>query len=341
MLAASTPGNVPILDDDSGASLLFMALFGIGVLGLAGLSVGALTMWSRRQDDIGNMMSFCIKSLLSTKDDQGRCEAARALGRMHDPSALLVLVDVINDEKVEEPVHQAALGALGEMSRSYGKYKEVIDALIAAIRIRDHRKVVDTLISNFEGTGGKYTQSSYVIGREFMRLGQYEDARKWLQQAGFRNRTSMLYGGQIRKLADRCNQYLFDEGDRLFKVGDYHKSNERYACSSAGITDEENRRFAAFLRMACVYCKLGDYVNADQAVLQALQHHHETDMSLVLNRLLQKLLHNEDQKVGAEGEREQLKKEIDNLVTEIMAKLCPEDTGAIVNEVSQSSRSVP
>jgi hypothetical protein len=68
-----------------------------------------------------------------------------------------------------------------------------------------------------------------------------------------------------------------------------------------------------------VYCKLSDYEDADQAVLQALKYGQQTDMSLSLNKLLQKVL---DQKTSKSGEeRRRLVAKIDAVVAEIMDKL--------------------
>ncbi len=130
-----------------------------------------------------------------------------------------------------------------------------------------------------------------------------------------------MYVDQIKKLADECNEYLFAEGDISFITGDYLKAKERYVIASHGINEENNKRFAVYLREACVYCKLEQYGNASQAVLQALQHQHETDMSLTLNELLHELPDQTDEKMKGEGERDKLLSEIDKFVADIMNKL--------------------
>lgn len=321
VFAAAPSGNESAAGEGNGSSYVIPMLFGSGLLVLAVIVVGGLTLWGRKQDDINHMMSFCIKFLIDTQNEAERCEAAKALGGAKDPGALLVLVDVINDEKAEDTVREAAQAALKEMGLKYRKYKKVIKDLLSAVQDKDHQKVIDILTSTFERDKKKYVQTAYVIGREYIRLGNHADAREWLHVAAFRNRSTPTYGNQIRKLADICDERLFAEGDRLFNAGYFHDAKAHYAVASQGLGDEEKKRFASYLRQASVYCKLEDYEDADQALLQALQHHHETDMTLTLNKLLQKLL---DQSAGTkltEQEREQLDTEIDECVSDIMTKL--------------------
>ena len=52
LLAASPPGSATVAEDGGGVSPLLVGLIVVGTLGLAALSVGALTMWGRKQDDI-------------------------------------------------------------------------------------------------------------------------------------------------------------------------------------------------------------------------------------------------------------------------------------------------
>jgi len=267
------------------------------------------------------MMSFCIKFLIDTQNEAERCKAAKALGGAKDPGALLVLVDVVIDEKAEDTVREAAEAALKEMGLKYRKYRKVIKDLLSAVQDREHQKVIDLLTSKFETDKKKYVQTAYVIGREYIRLGNHADAREWLHVAAYRNRKTPTYGNQIRELADICNEHLFAEGDRLFNAGYFHDAKAHYAVASQGLGDEEKKRFASYLRQASVYCKLEDYEDADQALLQALQHHHETDLTLTLNKLLQKLLEQGAGTKVTEQEREQLDTEIDECVSDIMKKL--------------------
>ncbi len=154
-----------------------------------------------------------------------------------------------------------------------------------------------------------------------MRLGNYAEAREWLHVAAFRNQRTPTYGNQIQELAEVCNQLLFAEADRLFKAGNYHDAKAHYAIASQGLEDEGKKRFASYLRQASAYCKLEDYQDADQALLQALQHHHETDLTLTLNKLLRKRLDQSEGAPSTKEERQQLDTEIDECVSHIMEKL--------------------
>ena len=79
---------------------------------------------------------------------------------------------------------------------------------------------------------------------------------------------------------------LLGEGDEAFARGDFQGARERYARVSLGLESRELRRFALFLRSACVYCALEDYGDARQAVLQALQLDENRDDGLALLELL-------------------------------------------------------
>lgn len=320
LLAATPAGNEVVGGDTESSSWILAVLFGVTVL-LSGVIIGGLVLWGKKQDDIYHMMSFCIKSLIDTQDETERCEAAKALGGARDPGALLVLVDVINDDQAEDSIREAALAALQEMGQKYRKYRKTIDDLIAATQAQDHQMVIDILTSEFEGESKKYVQTPYVIGREFMRLGNHGDAREWLHVAEYRNRKTPTYGYQIKALVDVCNEHLFAEGDRSFKARFYHDAKAQYAEASHGLGDEDKKRFASYLREACVYSKLNDYIDADQALLQALQHHHETDMTLTLNKLIQKVLDKSKDPTVSKQELEQSEMEIDECVSDIMKKL--------------------
>ena len=91
--------------------------------------------------------------------------------------------------------------------------------------------------------------------------------------------------------------------------------------ASHSLGDEDKKRFASYLREACVYSRLNDYIDADQALLHALQHHHETDMTLTLNKLIQKVLEQSRDPAVSQQELEQLKAEIDECVSDIMKRL--------------------
>ncbi len=321
LLAAAVPGGGSATGEDDNSTLIMAVLFGVVLLLLAVIVVGGLTLWSKKQDEINHMMFFCIKYLIDSQNQAERYKAAKELGRAKEPGALLILLDVIIDERGDEMVHDCASTALMEMSQKYRKYRTVIKDLISAVEESDHQKIIDLLISNFEGKGKKYVQTAYVIGREHMRLGNLEEAREWLLVAAFRNRKTPTYGNQIKELAEVCNRHLFAEGDRLFKAGCYHDAKAHYAIASQGLEDEEKKRFASYLRQASAYCKLEDYQEADQALLQALQHHHETDLTLTLNKLLRKRLDQSESAGLTYEERKELDTEIDECVSDIMEKL--------------------
>ena len=89
---------------DGGAEspLSMVLIFIAGLITVSILIITALTRWGHRQDSIGNMMTFCIKYLVETRNEAQKCEAAQALGQVKDPGALLILVDLINDESAGE-----------------------------------------------------------------------------------------------------------------------------------------------------------------------------------------------------------------------------------------------
>lgn len=315
-LSLFAPAALASNGDMSSASSI--ALFLIIILGLGGLIIGALVLWGKKQDEINNMMFFCIKYFINSTDTHEKCSAARALGRAKDPAALLLLVDVVNDENVEDGVHKCAADALGQMRRNYRNYRSVIDELLNAVEARDKKKIIDIVVANFEQGEERYLQSAYLIGNEYMALGQYGEAREWFFKARFRNNRESIYQEQIEEAIDQCNNQLFIEGDQLFKEGEYHAAKEHYTLAATRLGEEGQRRFAAHLRLACVYCKIGDYVDADQSLLQALRHHHDTDTSLRLIKFLQDVL-NKNQRLQTDDTS--AKRKIDERVTEVMARV--------------------
>jgi tetratricopeptide (TPR) repeat protein len=321
LLAAQSSSVGAASDGGNGSSTLTVVLFIVGLIGLSVLIITALTRWGHKQDNISNMMPFCIKYLVETRNESEKCEAAKALRHVKDPGALLILVDVINDEGAEESLRRTACEALREMSQVYRKYKNVIDNLLSAVEEKDHQKSIDILISNFENREKKYVQSAYVIGRTLMRLKRYADARDWLQKAKSRNNITVVYVHQISELIDTCSEKLFSEGDLLFKSGDYFDALERYALASHGLGYGEKRRFTSHLRLACVYCKLNNYEDAYQETLHALHDHHETDSSLRLNNWLKKQRGEIGGTPGAKKKHRKILDEIDKHVTDVMAGL--------------------
>jgi len=319
--AAQPSGLQATSDSATGLSASFVILFIVCLILASVLVITALTRWSKKQDSIDSMMPFCIKYLVETRNGAEKCAAAKSLGQVKDPGALLILVDVINDEGAEESLRKTAGEALRSLSKIYRKYETIINDLLSAVEERNHQKSIDILISNFEHQRKLYVQSPYVIGREFMRLKKYAEAREWLQKAKIRNNKTVVYVHQISELIDTCNEKLFTEGDVLFQVGDYYNALERYALASHDLRFTEKQRFVSHLRLACVYSKLTHYEDAYQETLHALHDHHETDTSLRLNKLLKNHL---DEITGTPKEKEKRKKildQIDKYVTDVMIRL--------------------
>lgn len=267
-------------------STLTLIIFLIIVAAVAVVTVTALTRWGRKQDEISSMLYFCIDFLVNTHNEAERYRAADLLGKTKNPEALLVLVDVINDESAEPGIRGAARDALLEMSENYHRYTDMIGGLLAASEADDHERTVELLKENFEQGERKLVQSAYVIGRELFRLQEYADAREWLRTADQRNRRYTMYVDQIRDYIEKSNRALFAEGDKAYEAGDFHLANERYALASQGLSNAKNKRFSYFIRAACVYCKLEEYENASEALLQALHHQHETNTALEMNKLV-------------------------------------------------------
>jgi tetratricopeptide (TPR) repeat protein len=236
------------------------------------------------------MALFGMRYLLDFDRIPQGCEAAKELGRSGDPEAFLVLLDVFQDEAAPDPVRQAAGEALTQMSRHSRKLPEVIKKAKSAGERGDHGELIRILTERFERDGAGYVQSAYLIGRAYLRLDHVADANEWFRVAERRNRKAALYGGRIRTLIDESNRRLFAIGDEHFASGDYQTARERYAAASHGLSTDESRRNSAFVRLACAYCMLGDYRDAEQALLQALRHGQNTDSALALSQMLQQLM---------------------------------------------------
>jgi tetratricopeptide (TPR) repeat protein len=329
-LVSSSLSAAPAAENLPEESSFFIPLlvFGVAILVVGALLITGLTLWGRKQDAINSMMYFCIDFLINTKNQTERYRAAEQLGRSNDPGALLVLIDVINDESAEESIRNAAGDALLEMSQNYRRFRKVITELLAATEEKDHERIVELLKTHFEHGSRKYVQSAYVIGRELVRLEKYADAREWLRIAEVRNRKFPMYVNQIRDLADKCNRHMCVEGDLAFKAGDFHLANERFALAAHGLSPEVSRRFAYYLRTACVYCKLGEYENASQAVLMALHHQQDTDTALELNKLVNEMLNLVRDNAQAGEEHQKLSKALDRFVNQTMASLSTRDSQA-------------
>jgi hypothetical protein len=278
---------LPVTAQENGSpSPLFVTLIALGAVAIAVLAVIVLTVWSRKQDHISNMAVFCMRSLVNHPDESERCEAARSLSHANDPAVLLVMIDILSDQNADEQFRLVARESLLEMSTHYRKYKEVIANIISAIDQGDAQEVIDILTEQFEKTGRKYAQTALIIGRLIFQLGHYNTAREWLRKAESRNRKNSLYDNQIRPLIKTCNEHILQKGDSLFKEGRYAEARERFAALSHHLSLEEKQNYALHLRLACVYYKLGDFDDANQALLLALQDGHETDMSIRLKHAL-------------------------------------------------------
>ena len=171
------------------SSVMPFLVVGVATIVVGVLLITGLTLWSRKQDEISNMTYFCIDFLINTRNETERYRAAKELGQVKNPGALLVLIDVINNEFAEESIRKAAGDALLEMSQKDRRFKKVIRELLAATEDKDHERIVELLKTHFEHEEKTYVQSAYVIGRELIRLKEYADAREWLHIAEVRNRT--------------------------------------------------------------------------------------------------------------------------------------------------------
>jgi len=298
---------------------ILMALL-VAVL-LSAVIVMGLVLWSHKQEHRHDMALFCMKYLTYSGNEAERAHSARALGRAKDPGALLTLANLTWDEEEPEAVRKAASEALNEMSRRRA-YAKLIPELEAAAEKRDFPRIIELITVNFEQADRKYVQSAYIVGRHYMRLGRYADARDWLEKAEFRNRKFNLYGNRIRRWIQECNTRLLKEADDMFNAADYHGAREHYAVLGHGLSDVDGRRWAIYLRSACVYCKLRDYRNADQALLQALDHQQAPDLALTLSPLLQEILgHGDETGATSKEQAGQIERAIDERASAIMEVL--------------------
>ncbi len=317
----------PAVAAESASGVAGGAVTGILIALLAGVALSipivmGLVLWSRKQEQLHGMMLFCMKYLIHSTDETERAGSARALGRARDPGALLTLANLTWDDEEPDAVRKAASEALREMSGHYSKHAKLIADLEGAAEQRDFPRIIEIVTANFEQDDKKYVQSAYIIGRHYMRLERYADAQDWLAKAEFRNQKFNLYGNRIKRWLQVCNTRLLDEADDMFKAANYQVARERYAALSHGLSDADRRRWAVYLRSACVYCKLRDYRDADQALLHALDHQHATDLALTLAPLLQEILGRGEKTGTALTEQaEQLERAIDERASDIMETL--------------------
>ena len=309
-LAASSLLPLPAYAADGVAETSVQTGIGIAVLTglLAAFGFISLVLPHR-------LLDFWVKSLMSSGNVAEQCAAANELRRIKDPRALLALLDVTDDDESSVRARNAAGKAMSEMISYYPKQRQTILELKSAIEMRNPQGVIDILAAKFETSGKKYTQSAYVIGRQYMKLEQFADARDWLKTAKARDRASLLHDKRIIRFIKTCNDKLVAEGDRLFEASHYHYARAQYALISQGLDNSDKRRFAIYLRSACAYCKLNNYLEAQQAVLHALRSDQETSRSLTLITLLHKLVDRTDE------ERDKVQEDIDECVSDIMIRL--------------------
>ena len=321
LLAAAATEELPA----QSSPVVLSLVFGVTIIAVGALLVTGLTLASRKEEKIGSMMYFCIDFLINTRNKTERYRAAKLLAQAKKPAALLSLVDVINDESADDGIRKAAADALLDMSENYHKFEKVIGRLLIAAEVNDHERTIELLKTHFEQEEKKFVQSAYIIGRELVRLQEYAEARDWLHIAETRNNKPLVYMDQIKDLTDSCNKHLFAEGDIAFKTGDFHLANERFALAAHGLSTEANNNYFHYLRTACVYCKLEDYENASQALLQALQHQEQPDTVLELNTLVNKVLDLVRDNPRAKEEHADLLQELDLLVNQIMDRLATDN----------------
>jgi len=293
---------------------------------LTALLIGAiiiigLVVWGRRQEHVRDMILFCMKYLIDSEDEVERGASARALGRSNDPGALLVLANLIWDDEETETVRNAASEALHEMYGRSRRFRRVIAELETEAERKDYLRIIEILNANFEQGDKRYVQSAYIIGRHYMRLGRYADARDWLTKAEYRNRRFNLYGERIQNWIQVCNVRLLEEADDLYRAAEYQQAREHYAVLAHGLTDPDRQRWAIYLRSACVYCKLKEYKLADEMLLQALEHKHDTDLGLSLLHLLQETFGLAGDGAAVDEKRRSLEEAIDQRADAILKAL--------------------
>ena len=290
----------------------------LGAVAVAALIIIGVVYWGRKQDHLGEMTHFCLKYLVHSEDEDARCAMAKTLGGANDPGALLVLFDVALDEDESEMVRKAAHEALHEMGARNRKYREIVADFEVAAEQKNYPSIIGILIANFERGHTNYVQSAYIIGRQYMRLGLCADAWGWMEKADIRNQRSNLYGNQIGQWIRLCKMSLLEEADDSFRNANYQSAKEQYAFLDFGLNDEDMLHCSMYLRSACVFAKLKDYPNADQALLLALAKHHGTELALTLIPLVQEIQGLHDDQTASHDRQQAMELAIDERASEIM-----------------------
>ena len=310
----STPWAAFAADTGSVAGGMLVALLLAAVVAV--VVIFGIVRWGHKQEHAGEMTLFCLKYLMHSTDESERCASAKALAKSNDAGALLVLLDVSLDDEETPSVRKAATEALHDMGERFRKYSKVIAELEHEREQENLAGLVGVITAHFEQGEKLYAQSAFVLGRLHMLMSLYADARDWFAKAEARNRKSRLYGALIPGWIDECNARLLEEADDAYKAGDYMLAKEHYAVLDHGLHDKEKKRGAVHLRSTCVHCKLGEYRLADQALLQALDHNQETELSLSLAPMLQEMAALDE--TTATARFQELKAAVDKRVDEIM-----------------------
>ncbi len=208
--------------------------------------------------------------------------------------------------------------------------RAAMESLESEITTGEPTRLIDELKSQARNTGRKPPATAYLIGRQYMRLGRFEEAREWMLKAARQSSKHSDLQEAVNSHLSVCNIQLLAEGDACFAAGDFHGARERYARLTQGLSDREGRQWAIFLRSSCVYCKLGHYEDADQAVLQALKSDEATDEALGLLDLLQRLINAKDHDSQATDLRSQIEAQLASYVAGLMdgLRVHPQDSAA-------------
>lgn len=208
-----------------------------------------------------------------------------------------------------------------DMDARHARERTAMASLESEIAAGEPTRVIAELEAHIGKQRKDRAKNAYVVGRQYMRLGQFDVAREWLRRAQRQIGKSSYLRESIASHLGTCAIQLLAEGDSSFADGDYHSARERYARLSQGLSRNEERRLALFLRSACVYCQLCDFEQAGQAVLQALKSGEETDRALALLDLLRKLSKSRDGAPKEMRAREHLDEQLARQVLELMASL--------------------
>ena len=189
------------------------------------------------------------------------------------------------------------------------------------IAAQEPQPAIDELTRNAGKTGRRRARNAYMIGRQYMRLEQFEEAREWLLQVASQGKKHSALRNAADRYLSACNVELLAQGDAFYASGDLHRARERYARLSQGIPEGEGRSLAVFLRTACVYCDLQDYEAAGQAVLQALNSGEHADKALGLRKILQALAESEEG-MSTSNSRDRVEAALADHVSRLMDGLC-------------------